>query len=54
MFIKAAEKVRRRSLQSFIGMCVDIGAPVAPEKTHQPANVMSFLGYEQDTLNIDV
>ena len=37
-------------LESFLKMCEDIGLPMAPDKTFWPANVMTFVGYEIDTM----
>ena len=41
-------------LKTFLDMCRDIGLPMAPEKTFQPDTVMTFVGYEIDTLKGEV
>lgn len=43
-----------RQLQSFVNMCADVGVPLAREKTFQPSQVMSFLGYELDSVMMEV
>ena len=41
-------------LETFLDMCKDIGLPMAPEKTFWPSNVMSFVGFEIDTVKQEV
>ena len=35
-------------LHSFLGLCAEIGIPMAPEKTEGPAHVLTFAGIELD------
>ena len=35
-------------------MCADIGVPMAEEKTFLPTQVLSFLGYELDSVKMEV
>ena len=49
-----SKQVGSYQLQNFLDMCQDIGLPMAPEKTFWPSNVMSFVGYEIDTVNREV
>ena len=39
-----------KQLEAFIHMYSDIGIPLAMDKTFAPARIMSFLGYEIDTI----
>ena len=48
--VSVSEQVGTLQLNSFLDMCSDIGLPMAPEKTFWPANTMSFVGYEIDTV----
>ena len=41
-------------LVSFLSACADIGIPMAQEKTFKPAQVITFLGYELDSLQMEV
>jgi hypothetical protein len=42
------------SLNKFLALCSNLGIPTAPEKTTQPTKVLSFVGYELDTHNMEV
>ena len=41
-------------LSSFLSMCADIGIPIAPDKTVQPTQVITFLGLELDSVAMEV
>ena len=47
-------QVGTSQLGLFLNMCESLGLPMAPEKTFWPQNVMSFVGYEIDTLERQV
>ena len=49
-----SQQVGSFQLQQFLNVCKDIGLPMAPEKTFWPSNVMSFVGFEIDTINQEV
>ena len=42
--------VGQAQLSSFLSMCADIGIPIAPDKTVQPTQVITFLGLELDSV----
>ena len=42
-----------KNLQTFLQSCNDIGVPMAPEKTVGASCVMSFAGFELDTLKME-
>ena len=44
----------KAQLQQFLHMCADIGVPMAEEKTFLPTQVLSFLGYELDSVKMEV
>ena len=46
--------VGQAQLSSFLSMCADIGIPVAPDKTVQPTQVITFLGLELDSVAMEV
>ena len=48
------EDMGKRQLELFLHMCQDIGLPMAPEKTCLPSTVMSFVGYELDSVMREV
>ena len=41
-------------MSSFLSMCADIGIPIAPDKTVQPTQVITFLGLELDSVAMEV
>ena len=41
-------------LNSFLELCLDIGLPMAPDKTFGPDNVLSFVGFEIDTIKQEI
>ena len=41
-------------LSSFLSMCADIGIPIAPDKTVQPTQVITFLCLELDSVAMPV
>ena len=41
------------NLAKFIGMCDELGVPMAPEKTVGPSSVLSFAGIELDTCKME-
>lgn len=49
-----SEEAGKNQLASFLNMCADIGLPMAPDKTFGPATIMSFVGYEIDTVRKEV
>ena len=49
-----SKQIGEQDLQSFLSMCADIGVPMAPEKTFPPDTIMSFVGYEIDTVQEQV
>ena len=44
----------KAQLQQFLHMRADIGVPMAEEKTFLPTQVLSFLGYELDSVKMEV
>ena len=46
--------VGQAQMSSFISMCADIGIPIAPDKTVQPTQVITFLGLELDSVAMEV
>ena len=46
--------VDQAQLISFLSMCADICIPVAPDKTVQPTQVITFLGLEFDSVAMEV
>ena len=49
-----SQQVGSHQLKFFFNLCEDIGLPMAPEKTFNPSNVLSFVGYEIDTIQEQV
>lgn len=43
-----------KDLSRFLAMCKDVNIPIAQEKTCGPATVMSFVGYEIDSIKSEV
>ena len=46
--------VDQAQLISFLSMCADICIPVAPDKTVQPTQAITFLGLELDSVAMEV
>ena len=46
--------VGQAQLSTFLSMCADIGIPIAPDKTVQPTQVITFLGLELDSVAMEV
>ena len=46
--------VGQAQLSSFLSMCADIGIPIAPDKTVQPTQVITFLCLELDSVAMEV
>ena len=49
LFISNSKIQCQLALDTFLEICQDIGVPIAPEKTVQPTNYLSFLGIDLDT-----
>ena len=52
LFIAPSKTMAYECLQKFLLLCQDIGIPIANEKTEGPAQVMTFLGIELDSVNM--
>ena len=52
LFLESTEIACQGSLDSFMKLCEDINIPMAPEKTQGPAQVLTFLGIELDTVRM--
>ena len=52
LFLESTETACQGSLDSFMKLCEDINIPLAPEKTQGPAQVLTFLGIELDTVRM--
>ena len=52
LFLESTEIACQGSLDSFMKLCGDINIPLAPEKTQGPAQVLTFLGIELDTVRM--
>ena len=48
--VESTEERAKQDLQTFLAMCQEIGIPMAPDKTFGPDQIMSFVGYEIDSL----
>ena len=46
--------VGQAQLSAFLSICADIGIPIAPDKTVQPTQVITFLGLELDSVAMEV
>ena len=46
--------VGQAQMSAFLSMCADIGIPIAPDKTVQPTQVITFLGLELDSVAMEV
>ena len=52
LFLESTELACQGSLNNFMKLCEDINIPLAPEKTQGPAQVLTFLGIELDTIHM--
>ena len=50
LFVQPSFDRCQRDLNTFLHLCRDLGVPIAQHKTEGPANVLTFLGLELDTL----
>ncbi|CAC5358435.1 unnamed protein product [Mytilus coruscus] len=48
MIVDKTEDGCKKELERFLAICNDMGIPISKEKTFQPSQVMSFVGYEID------
>lgn len=44
----------KEKLDQFLILCADIGVPMSEEKTFLPSTTLTFLGYELDTIKMEV
>ena len=44
----------KTSLDKFIDSCTTLGIPISPEKTFQPSQTLTFLGYELDSVKMEI
>ena len=49
MIIDQTELECKKKLDCFLTVCKDMGVPMAQDKTFQPSQVMTFVGYESQT-----
>ncbi|VDI51238.1 Hypothetical predicted protein [Mytilus galloprovincialis] len=54
MIVDKTEDGCKKKLNRFLAICKDMGIPISKEKTFQPSQVMSFVGYEIDTQLMEV
>ncbi|CAC5401117.1 unnamed protein product [Mytilus coruscus] len=54
MIVDKTEDGCKKKLERFLAICKDMGIPISKEKTFQPSQVMSFVGYEIDTRLMEV
>ena len=52
LLVHKEKSICQKQLALFTDMCSHIGVPIAPEKTVLPAQVISFLGYELDSIEM--
>ena len=50
LFLAPAEDICKGQLKAFLSLCTRVGVPMSQEKTERPAQVMTFLGIEIDTV----
>ena len=50
----ATKAIGLNDLQRFLSMCADIGIPMSDKKTFPPENIMTFLGFEIDTVKREI
>ncbi|CAC5368882.1 unnamed protein product [Mytilus coruscus] len=54
MIVDKTEDGCKKKLERFLAICKDMGIPISKEKTFQPSQVMSFVGYEIDIRLMEV
>jgi hypothetical protein len=54
LLLDQSEQACASQLQIFLDMCNDIGIPMAMDKTFSPDTTMTFVGYEIDTIAMEV
>ena len=52
LFIANTKSECQRALKAFTHLCSDIGVPLAPHKTIEPTNIITFLGIELDSISM--
>lgn len=53
IFISSDRQTSQDNITTFISLCNYIGVPIAHHKTEGPTNVITFLGIELDSLNME-
>ena len=53
LLLASSRQVCQQNLDKFLGMCREVGIPMAEEKTFPPAQTMSFLGIELDVVKME-
>ena len=53
LFISESRLECLQGLKTFQSLCAQLGVPLAPEKTEGPAQVLTFLGIELDTVEME-
>jgi hypothetical protein len=54
MIVDNSEQCCRKKLERFLAVCKDMGVPMAKDKTFQPSQIMTFVGYKLDTTLMEV
>ena len=54
LLLDHTEQACKVGLNKFVDTCKQIGVPIAPEKTFQPSQVLTFLGYELDSTLMEI
>ena len=52
LFIAKSKSDCQKALDIFLEICMDIGVPIAPDKTFSPTHKLTFLGIDLDTTNM--
>ena len=53
LFIQPSYQRCKRDLITFLHLCKELNVPIAHHKTEGPLNIITFLGIELDTLNME-
>ena len=53
LFIAENREICQEALKLFEDICLDIGVPLAPEKTMGPSQVLPFVGIQLDTIQME-
>ena len=53
-FANATKKGCQSDLDTFLTFCKELGVPISVDKTEGPANCITFLGIEIDTINMTI